>query len=128
MAVDLPKVIPGKQAGGDLSSDQYKLVKDHTTAGQVVVCSNAADIPQGALYNKPSAAGQGADVTALSSGNPFKVKVAAGGVTAGWVGTDAAGLLVNKSSAGDFCIGRVDQAWAVNDVAVVDPLPTRLHA
>jgi hypothetical protein len=78
------------------------------------------------LYNEPSAQGQGADVAALTPGYPVKVIVASAGVTAGWVGTTALGMLENKTTDKDYVIGRVDQSWDSGDFATVYPMPCHL--
>lgn len=128
MAADSPCYIPGLQAAGDQSSDQYKFVEPSGTDNRLSVCNAATDEPLGVQYNAPSAAGDGLEVAALAPGTVVKVKVASGGVTAGNVGTDNAGLLVNKSTAGDFVVGKVLKSWASGDYAEVHPLPQRLHA
>ena len=74
------------EAGADLSSDQYKLVK-LSAANTIVLCSNATDAPVGVLQNKP-ASGQAATVCISGAS-----KLLAGGtISAGdFVGTDASG-------------------------------------
>ena len=123
MAIDGPAFLQDKTALADYSSYRFYLVKADGTAPQVALCSAATDIPIGVLYNEPSAQGQGAVVAALKPGFPVKVHVAAAGVVAGWVGTDANGDLVQKTTDKDFVIGRVDQSWDDNDLAIVYPCP-----
>ena len=120
MALDSPKFIAGLQAGGDLSSDQFKLVERHTTANQVVVCNAVTDYPIGVLYNKPDAAGKGADVAAIAGGTIVKVKVGSGGVSAGdEVAPNSSGLLIPTTTTGHFSIGTVLQDYSENDLAEV---------
>jgi len=123
MAIEAPVFLPGKTALTDYSTKRYFLVKTDGTVPQVAVCSAATDVPIGVLYNEPSAQGQGADVAALTPGHPVKVVVCSAGVTAGWVGTTADGELENKTTDKDFVIGRVDQSWDDNDLAIVYPAP-----
>lgn len=56
--------IPGLQAGANLSSSQYRAVKMHSTAFQVVAIdnANAPDRPVGILQNDPDTAGHPAIV------------------------------------------------------------------
>lgn len=122
-ASDKPTFLAGALAGGNLSSNQYYLVKMDSTANQVVVCTGATDIPIGSLYDKPTAAGQGCEVAGVNVSDVIKVKVGAAGVTAGWVGTDASGLLVTKTTDKDFAIGRVDASWDSGDIAPVRCMP-----
>jgi len=56
--------IPGLTAGADLSSSQYCTVKMASTAGQVIICAAATDVPVGVLQNKPTS-GQAAEVATL---------------------------------------------------------------
>ena len=123
MSTETQTYISGVQAGGDLSAKQYFLMKQHSTTNQVTTCTGATDVVVGSLYNKPDAAGQGADVTALEPGSYIKVIVGGAGVTAGWVGVDASGELVTKTSDKDFVIGRVDKTWADGDIAEVLCMP-----
>ncbi len=127
MAIDHDvRHVIGKEAAGDISSYRYYLVKDETFPA-VVVCTAASDIPIGALYNEPDADGKAAEVASVTSG-VLKVKVGSAGVTAGWVGTKADGLLLNKSSDKDYCIGRVDRSWDSGDIAEVRGAPCFLAA
>jgi len=128
MAIDAPHFLCGKTALADYSSYRYRLVKTDGTVPQVAVCSAATDIPIGVLYNKPNALGVAAEVAALKPGCPVKVHVAAAGVVAGWVGTDANGELVQKTLDKAFAIGRVDQSWDDNDLATVYPMPCFIAA
>jgi hypothetical protein len=61
MAVELRVLDITQEAGGDLSSDQFKFVKLDSN-DQVVACDGATDIPLGVLQNKPDAAGKAAVV------------------------------------------------------------------
>ena len=126
MAIEAPVFIPGRTALTDYSTKRYYLMKTDTTAPQVALCAATTDIPLGVLYNEPSAQGQGADVAALTPGHPVKVIVASAGVTAGWVGVTALGMIENKTTDKDFVIGRVDQSWDSGDYAIVYPAPNFL--
>lgn len=72
-------------AGADLSAKQFYFVK--LSAGEVVLCSGATDVPMGVLLNAP-ADGELAEVAVFGG-----VKVVASGDLAvgGQIGTDANG-------------------------------------
>ena len=123
MASDNPVYVNGKNAGGDLSSDQYKLMKIDSTAGQVVLATGTGDRVMWSLYGKPTAEGKPATLVAFTPGQPFKVKVGSAGATAGAVGTDASGLLITKTTDKDWTIGTIDDTYSSGDIAVVDPSP-----
>ena len=67
-------------AGGDLSSDQFKIVKLNT-AQQVVLVAAVTDHPIGVLQNKPDATGKRALIAVLD-GAILKMKAGAA-ITAG---------------------------------------------
>jgi hypothetical protein len=56
--------LPGLTAAGDLSTKQYYFVK-LASAKTVTVCTAVTDKPIGVLQNKPSAAGQAAEIVAI---------------------------------------------------------------
>lgn len=77
------------EAGGDLSTHQFKLVKQHTTANQVVLCGDGENAI-GVLYEPSAAAGRA-------------VAVANGGVVRGYAGaTIAIGAKVSSDANGLF--------------------------
>lgn len=92
MSVQNKQVCVTFQAAGDLSTKQFYFVK-MSGAHTVDVCSAVTDKPVGVLQNKPSAAGQEAEVCVWGW-----TKVQAGGtVTVGThysIGTDNAGKAV----------------------------------
>lgn len=61
MAVQNKQIVYPFKAAGDLSTKQFYFVK-LSAAHTVDVCSGATDKPIGVLQNKPSAAGQEAEV------------------------------------------------------------------
>lgn len=62
MAIEIPLFLPGVfEAGADLSTHQFKFVK-LDSAGRVVVCAAVTDKPVGILQDKPSRAGEAANV------------------------------------------------------------------
>ena len=128
MASDNPVYVTGIYAGGDLSSDQYKLMKADTTEDQVLLATAADDDVEYVLYDKPDTEGDSATVVAFTPGHTIKVKVGAAGATKGWVGTDASGLLVTKVADKDFCIGKIDATYSSGDIAEVNPMPCFLAA
>jgi len=121
MAVDNPVFVSGLRAGGNLSANDYTLVKIHSANNQVVVTTNALDYPVGVRYpGDDSAAGDAVNIAGFAVGRWVKVKVAAGGVTRGSkVGGDSAGLLVDKSADKAFYIGVVAKSWVSGDYAEV---------
>lgn len=124
MASDNPFYLSGLRAGGDLSAADYTLVKVHTTTDQVVVCTAASDIPLAVRYpDGDDAAGEACKLVTFQTGRWIKVKTGAAGVTAGWVGTNASGLLVTKTADKDFAIGRCLKAWDSGDYAEVLCMP-----
>jgi len=61
LAWEKNQIIHGMKAADDLSTKQYYLVKQ-TAMDTVDVCAAVTDIPCGVLQNKPSVAGQAAEV------------------------------------------------------------------
>ncbi len=93
-------------AGEDLSSDQYKIVKLHTTAGQVVKAGAGEGI--GILQNKPES-GQEARVRLLGLSRLF-VNANAPNLSPGdKVKSDANGFGVQSTTVNDLPIGTVMQ-------------------
>ena len=127
MATDNPVFLSGWQASADLSTKQYYLVKRSGTARQVAVCTAITDMPIGVLYNKPTAAGEAAEVAGFANGTRVKVKVTAAGVAAGAVvSTHTDGTLIATTTADHFAIGFVDAAFVSADLAEISrPLPRK---
>ena len=86
-------------AEGDLSAKQYFFVGIGSNEKQIAVCSGSGAKSIGILMNKPSAAGQAAEVAIVGGGALLKL---AGSVTAmKYLCTDANGKGLVASSAGD---------------------------
>jgi hypothetical protein len=107
MSVQNKQIIVPFQAAGDLSTKQFYFVK-LSAAHTVDVCSGVTDKPIGVLQNKPSAAGQEAEVCISGW-----TKVQAGGtVTVGThfnIGTDGNGKAVAYAPGTDttkFLVGQ----------------------
>ncbi|MEX1120263.1 MAG: hypothetical protein WEB94_00730 [Candidatus Paceibacterota bacterium] len=69
--VDGPRIT--KEAGADLSSSQYLIVKLNSS-GKAVLASAATDVLLGTLNNKP-VSGQGAEIQHRAGGGTGKVKL-----------------------------------------------------
>jgi len=87
-------------ANADMSSDQYKIVKLHTVAGQIILAGANEGI--GVLQNKPEA-GQRAQVR-LFGLSRLKVK-GSGGESGDNVVSDAGGFGVNTGAIGTLSLG-----------------------
>lgn len=107
-------------AAADLSTHQYKLVTVNSS-GQVAL-GTATTLIVGALQNKPTAAGQAATVCWAG----VSKVVAAGVITAGArVTSDANGLAIAATTAGDAVIGVALATAAANDIipVLINPYP-----
>ncbi len=123
MAYDLPQVvIPGAEANGDQSSNQFKCMKKNATDNQYILCTADGEVFDGVLYNDPTATGNAIQIVA----NGY-VRVEAGEtLTAGdhW-GTDASGLAKKieatntGADVGDYVAGRVQVGVATGELATV---------
>lgn len=94
MAINQPLVSPITLiAGADLSTHQYKLVKE-AGAGTCVLCAAVTDVPTGVLQNKP---GSGKAATIAQQG---KLKVVAGAAIAAGadVMSDTSGRVITQTS------------------------------
>jgi len=102
-------MLPGLKAAVSLVAKQFYCV-ELTAAGTVNLCDAATDKVIGILQNKP-VAGEACEIP--ESGI---VKGIASGVIAvgAWVGTDAAGKLVAKTTDKDFVYGLAFEAGAVD--------------
>lgn len=114
--------IPGALAAADLSSNQFYFVKKNTTNNQYALCDTDGEVIHGVLQNKPSAAGNAAEVR--TSGI---TKITAGeALTAGnHVGTDSAGKAKiiettnTGADVGDYVIGVVEEGAASGALATI---------
>ena len=116
-------------ASGDMSAQQFMVMKLHTTARQVIVAGNLTDHPIGILQNKPTAAGQQA-IIALLDGAILKM-IAGEAVTAGaFVGLHATdGKVGAPGDAGGVYVGvAVEAAAADGDIFEVCSIAYRAHA
>lgn len=107
-------------AAADLSTHQYKLMTLNSS-GQAAL-GNATNLIVGVLQNKPTAAGQAAT---LCWAGVSKV-VAAGVITAGArVTSDANGLAIAATTAGDAVVGVALATSAANDIIpiLINPYP-----
>ena len=108
-------MFPGHKAAASLITKQFYCVKI-SAAGAVNVCSGAADKMVGILQNKP-VAGEACEIplSGIAKG------IAAGVIAVGaWVGTDAAGKLVAKTTDKDFVYGQaLEAAGADGDIIAV---------
>jgi hypothetical protein len=107
------------KAENDLSSNQYYAV-ELSDENQVDVCDGAGDIPIGILQNKPEE-GEPAQVRilgrtrAVSDGSGDNIAVG------NWVGTDANGKMVKKSTNKDFALG-IALSASTADGTIIDVL------
>src|SRR5512137_1919614 len=123
MAFETGRRIPGLKAAADLSTKQFYCV-ELTAADTVNVCNAATDKVIGTLQNKPNAAGQAAEVS--SAGDIIK-GIAGGAISVNdWVGTDANGKLVAKSTDKDFALGLALEAGADGTIISVLVRPNYL--
>ena len=107
-------------ASADLSSHQYKLMTVNSSG--LAALGTASTLIVGVLQNKPTAAGE---ASSLCWAGVSKVK-AAGVITAGArVTSDANGLAVAATSAGDAVIGVALATSAANDIipVLINPYP-----
>lgn len=112
--------VPGLQANGDMSSDQFKCVKgDLTTDYYVDLCDTDGEAFLGVLQNKPSAAAAAAEVRALGVtkvvaaetltrgmlwgvGSAGTAKEVAASATGADTGDYIAGMVIVGASAGEY--------------------------
>ena len=106
MAYENPGMCVSLSAGEDLSAAQFHFVK-LSANNTVVLCAGVTDIPAGVLQNKPSAAGQVAEVMLWGVS---KLRVGAVALTYGLaVGTNATGEAVTElvAETTHYNVGRV---------------------
>lgn len=115
----------GFKAAADLSAKQFYCV-EITAADTVNVCNGATDVVVGLLQNKPLS-GEAAEV----AGEPGSIAkgICGGAITIGqWVGTDANGQLVAKTTDKDFVLGQALETGAANRIIAVLIRPCFLAA
>jgi len=104
-----PYITPNMQSfktGEDLSSNQYRFVKFHTTADQVVAIDAATDIPCGVQMNAPES-GEAVDVAMIGGG--AKLEVDAGIAAGNFIGSGADGKGEKVSAgSGTLCCAIAD--------------------
>lgn len=98
MAVEQNGVCLPYAAGADLSTKQFFLVKQDTTAGRVVIVAAATDFPAGILQNKPAAAGRAAEVMILGR-SKAEVEASTDIAAGDKLGPHTDGRLIKKSVA-----------------------------
>ena len=120
MASTKGTVMVGGVASGDLSADKYKLA-ELDDDGKWKVCNAVTDIPLGVIYSADADSEDKAlDIASLNASAEVKVKAANTAIAnSALVGTNASGLLVVKSAAGHYFIGRAKGDIAANEVGVV---------
>lgn len=92
------------KAGADLSAKQYYIVKRHTTAGECVLSSAAADLHLGVLQNAPIL-GDTADILGRGAQDTGKV-IAVGVLTPGCKFTsDSAGKAIATTTEDNEVVG-----------------------
>lgn len=104
-----------RPAASDQSANQYKLV-ELNSSGQVSACNAAGELSIGVLQNKPSAAGQAAEVAIV--GSVSKVVLGATVAAGAKVTTDASGRAVTAVST-NTVIGICLKGGAVNEIGEI---------
>lgn len=120
MAFEYPVLkVPALEAGADLSGNQFHCVRMSGADKRVALCDTEGEVVLGVLQNKPAAAGQAAEVTALGL-----TKIVAGEALAAgdaW-GTDAqarARKVEVTTDVGDYAAGIVIEGAAAGAIATV---------
>jgi len=123
MAREVEGNIASREAGEDLSSSQYYIVK--LSSGTVVKSSAATDKHLGVVRNKPTS-GATASIFLRSAAGTGKVK-AGGTISAGQkITSDANGKAVVSTSNGDEIIGMAVEDAVLNDVFEFMPSTSQL--
>lgn len=111
-------MLPTFKAAVDLSAKQFHCL-EITAADTVNVCNGAGDVVLGILQNKP-VAGEACEIPE----NGIVKGICGGAITVGqWVGTDANGQLVAKTTDKDFAYGIALEAGAANRIIAVEIRP-----
>jgi len=105
-----------REAGADLSTKQYYIVKLDTN-GKVVLASASTDKILGVLANAP-VSGDPAVVRLINSVGTFKVKTANAGISQGArLTSDSSGLAIATTTSTHVVFGRMPVASNANDIA-----------
>lgn len=105
-----------REAGADLSTKQYYIVKLDTN-GKVVLASASTDKILGVLANAP-VSGDPAVVRLINSVGTFKVKTANAGIAQGArLTSDSSGLAIATTTSTHVVFGRMPVASNANDIA-----------
>lgn len=112
------------QAGADLSTKQFFLVKLDTTEGRVVLCAAATDKPVGILQNAPSAVGRPAEVMKMGT-SKAQVEATTDIAIGDWLGPHTDGRLIKKTADKDVVCAQAKQVATsvTGDVIEVDVFP-----
>ena len=116
-------------AGADLSTHQFKLMKLSAVDRRVIVCAAVTDTPIGVLQNKPTAAGQQA-IIALLDGAILKIVVGESFTTGALVGLHTTdGTVGAPGDAGELDVGvAVEDAATAGDIVEILTQVMRAHA
>jgi hypothetical protein len=102
-------------AAADLSSYQYRFMVLNTSQ-QVTYVSSAGGNAQFVLLNKPSAAGDAAELRCIGSGGIQKMVAGAATTAGALIQSDAVGRAIDAGSS-DYALGfGIDAAGAAGDV------------
>lgn len=109
-----------KKAGADLSAKQFYLVKSNTAVEDgVVLAAAATDEIMGVLMDKP-ASGEWGAVAMISKGGKAPVKYGGTVAKGDKLTSDASGLAITTTTAGNKVIGIAVKAGVANDIGEVD--------
>lgn len=103
---DLDKIKSNKSAAADYSAQaRYSLLKDHSTAGQLIVATAKTDDPCGVLWNSPDS-GDGIEWMPLVNGEEVPV-IVSGNLALGneVCATTAGKVQLNDATAGNCVLG-----------------------
>ena len=116
MATEERLVTESRDAGADLSSNQY-LFHKLNTSGQVVICNSAGEDAYGILQNEPAAAGRAANI---AKSGISKVILGANSLTPGMkIQTNASGKAIEAASA-DHVLGTLRLGGDTDEVGEID--------
>lgn len=109
------------EAGADLSTKKYYIVKQDTVQTEVVLASAATDNLLGVLQNDPKE-GENAVVMLRSATGTGKVKTGGSGSAGAHLTADSAGKAVATTTGGDEIIGRALFDFTSGDVVEYVPM------
>lgn len=114
--------IPAALAAADQSTKQFYLVKKNTTDNQFAVCDTDGEIAQGILQNKPSAAGDAAEIIYFGVSKVSADETLSPGDYFG-ASADGQAKIVESTNTGadvgDYILGYVLEGAAAGEVATV---------